>query len=66
MGKREKLLLVLTIGLAGLDGVMAYRTWVKKKGIVLRDMILTSLDGRIHGNQNPGDDDAETHTIPIE
>ena len=42
---------------------MARSVYLKKKGIVMRDMAIQSLDRKVH---KPIDEDAETSEIPIE
>ncbi|WP_274939680.1 hypothetical protein [Chordicoccus furentiruminis] len=63
MLKRDKILLGVTIGVAALDAGLASSTYLKKKGIVLRDMILASLDGKLH---EKNDGDGKVVRIPIE
>ena len=63
MLKREKVLLGITIGVAVLDMGLACSTYAKKKGIVLRDMVLSSIDELIHGKKET---DGEAVAIPIE
>lgn len=63
--KRDKILLGITIGVAALDAGLAYGTYLKKKGVVIRDMVLTSIDDRIHRKPQDENDSAKVTKIPI-
>ena len=63
MLKRDKMLLGVTIGVAALDAGLASSTYLKKKGVVLRDMILASLDVKL---LEKNDGDGKVVRIPIE
>lgn len=64
MLKRDKVLIGITIGAAVIDAGLAWSTYAKKKGVVLKDMVLTALDEKMH--KNDGCYDEEGVKIPIE
>lgn len=61
--KGEKILLAGTIIVGAVDLLLANGVYLKKKGIVLRDMVLTSIDQKINGFPA---DDSEAMEVPIE
>ena len=63
MKKGEKLLLAGTIIIGAVDLLLANGVYLKKKGIVLRDMVLTSIDQKLMGFPA---DHSEAKEIPIE
>ena len=63
MHRRDKVLLGITIAVAALDAGLAVSTYVKKRGIVIRDMVLKSIDDRIYRKDGGSGEKAE---IPIE
>ena len=63
MKKVEKVLFVASIAVGVADFFMARSVYLKKKGIVMRDMAIQSLDRKVH---KPIDEDAETSEITIE
>ena len=62
MKTRDKVILGITVGVALLDGVLACSTYAKKKGTVIKDMVIKSIDDKIHKK----DPEAEEEEIPIE
>ena len=62
MLKRDKALLGLTIGVAVLDLGLMWGTYMKKKGVVVRDMVIKAIDDQIYRK----DGDSERKEIPIE
>ncbi len=61
--KGEKILLFATIAVGITDLCLANGVYLKKKGVVLRDMILSGIDKKTY---RPLDEEAEEKTIPID
>ncbi len=64
MLKRDKVLMGVTIGVAVLDLTLAWSTYMKKRGVVLRDMILTGIEEKLLRKKDTESGDAME--IPIE
>ncbi len=62
MLKKNRILLGLVIGAAALDAGAACAVYLKKKGIILRDIFITAVDEKLH----PRDDTGEAAQITIE
>lgn len=61
--KGERILLGISIAVGVADLALAHGTYLKKKGVVLRDMILKSIEDQAHKKEETG---SEAGTIPIE
>ena len=63
MKKSDRILMGITIGVGLADLFLANSVYLKKKGVMLRDMALTAIDKKMH---RPVDESAEEEVIPIE
>lgn len=66
MRKSEKYLLAGTIILGVVDLFLVNRVYLKKKGVVLKDMVITGINQKLNGASEKKEEGEEARNIPID